>query len=211
MYIEEPIETFKTSKGFKIDLQYSYHQYEIHDMLEEYVHFCFIDRDIKHINTQNYWEDELYIALWNDAKNLWYDAEDTETLEAEAKIINDKYWIYPIDIYEHSSYNFSIWYKHGWDNRFWWVLLIDKEKWREYRTEEEPKNEDLNYIMKTFTALYNWWIYEISILEKDIYTNKNWRELMQREYIDWISWIIDNRKDEYRDYFEKEYWELIEE
>lgn len=211
MYIEEPIETLKTSKGFKIDLQYSYHNYNIHDMLEEYVNFCFIDRDIKHVNTLNYWEDELYIALWNDAKNLWYDTEDTETLEAEAKAINDKYWIYPIDIYEHSSYNFSIWYKHGWDNRFWWVLLIDKEKWEEYRTEEEPKNEDLNYIMKTFTAMYNWWIYEINILEKDIYTNKDGRELIQREYIDWISWIIDNRKEEYADYFEKEYWKLIEE
>lgn len=210
MYIEEPIETFTTSKGFKIQLQYSYHVYEIHDMLEEYVNFCFIDRDIKHVNTVNYWEDELYIALWNDAKNLWYDEEDTETLEEQAKNIKDKYWIYPINIYEHSWYAFSIWYKSWWDDRFWWCLLLDKEKRKEYRTEEEPTNEDLKYIMNTFDALYNWWIYEINILQKDIYTNNRWDELIQREYVDWISGIIDNRKEEYADYFEKEYWKLIE-
>lgn len=209
MYIEEPIESKETSKGYKIQLCYSTHVYQIHDLLEEYVDFCFIDRDIKHVNTIDYWEDELYIALGNDAKNLWYDEEDTKTLEEQAKSINDKYWVFPINIYEHTDYNFSIWYRHWRDDRFWWVLLLDKEKRKEYRIEKEPTADDLNYIMKTFTALYNWWIYEINILQKDIYTNKKWDELIQREYVDWISWIIDNREEEYEDNFAKEYWEII--
>ena len=208
MYIEEPIETRDTSKGYKVQLCYSSHVYEIHDLLEEYVNFCFIDRDIKHVNTVNYWEDELYVALGNDAKNLWYDEEDIETLEEQAKSINDKYWIFPINIYEHSEYHFSIWYRHWRDDRFWWVLLIDKEKRKEYRIEKEPTDEDLKNIMKTFTALYNWRVYEINILQKDIYTNKKWDELIQREYVDWIDWIIDNREEEYESNYSKEYWEL---
>lgn len=209
MYIEEPIETRDTSKGYKIQLCYSSHVYEIHELLEEYVNFCFIDRDIKHVNTINYWEDELYIALGNDAKNLWYDEEDIKTLEEQAKSINDKYWIFPINIYEHTDYNFSIWYRHWRDDRFWWVLLIDKEKRKEYRIEEEPTEEDLKNIMKTFTALYNWWVYEINILEKDIYTNKKGNVLEQREYVDWISWIIDSREEEYEDNYSEKYWEII--
>ena len=63
--------------------------------------------------------------------------------------------------------------------------------------------------MKTFTALYNWRVYEINILEKDIYTNKEGNVLEQREYVDWISWIIDNREEEYEDNYSKEYWEII--
>lgn len=208
MYINEPIETRETSKGYRIQLCYSSRVYEIHDLLEEYVNFCFIDRDIKHVNTINYWEDELYIALGNDAKNLGYDDEDIETLEEQAKSINDKYWVFPINIYEHSDYNFTIWYRHWRDDRFWWVLLIDKEKRKEYRTEEEPTDEDLKNIMKTFTALYNWRVYEINILQKDIYTNKKWDVLEQRDYVDWISWIIDNREEEYEANYSKEYWEL---
>lgn len=209
MYIEEPIETRETSKGYKIQLCYSSHVYQIHDLLEEYIDFCFIDRDIKHVNTIDYWEDELYIALGNDAKNLWYDEEDIKTLEEEAKSINDKYWVFPINIYEHSDYNFSIWYRHWRDDRFWWVLLLNKEKRKEYRIEEEPTDEDLKNIMKTFTALYNWRVYEINILQKDIYTNKKWDTLEQRDYVDWMSWIIDNREEEYEDNYSKEYWELI--
>lgn len=209
MYIEEPIEMRETSKGYRIQLCYSSHTYEIYELLEEYVNFCFIDRDIKHLNTINYWEDELYVALWNDAKNLGYDEEDIKTLEDEAKSIKDKYWIFPINIFEHSDYNFTIWYRHWRDDRFWWVLLIDKEKRKEYRIEEEPTDEDLKNIMKTFTALYNWWVYEINILEKDIYTNKAGNVLEQREYVDWISWIIDNREEEYEDNFSEKYWEII--
>ena len=209
MYIEDPIEMRETSKGYRIQLCYSSHTYEIYDLLEEYVNFCFIDRDIKHVNTINYWEDELYVALGNDAKNLGYDEEDTKTLEEEAKSINDKYWIFPINIFEHSDYNFTIWYRHWRDDRFWWALLIDKEKRKEYRIEQEPTDEDLKNIMKTFTALYNWRVYEINILQKDIYTNKKWDELEQREYVDWISWIIDNREEEYEDNYSKEYWEII--
>ena len=208
MYIEEPIETRDTSKGYKIQLCYSSRVYEIHELLEEYIDFCFIDRDIKHVNTINYWEDELYIALGNDAKNLGYDDEDIETLEEQAKNINNKYWIFPINIYEHSDYHFSIWYRYWRDDRFWWVLLIDKEKRKEYRIEEEPTWDDLEYIMKTFNALYNWWIYDINILQKDIYKNDKGEELIQRDYVDWISWIIDNREEEYEANYSKEYWEL---
>ena len=67
MYIEDPIEMRETSKGYRIQLCYSSHTYEIYDLLEEYVNFCFIDRDIKHVNTINYWESRIW---WGRYKNF---------------------------------------------------------------------------------------------------------------------------------------------
>lgn len=58
------VRTFKTSKGYKVQLRICDRQPEIHDMIEPYAHFFFWDRDLKGINTlDNIGEDEALIAL----------------------------------------------------------------------------------------------------------------------------------------------------
>lgn len=197
------LDSYITNKGYKVSIGYCDYEYAVRDFIDDCVHFHFTDRDCEWVNDLDINRDVIELLLTGELPYLWDD--DKEYIEELAEETKQKYWIYPINIYEHSWYAFSIGYRHGFDDRFWWALLIDKEKRREYgMTDDEPTNEYLDEQMDILTKIRNGRVYDVSVYQEDIYRNDKWNELTQREYIDGISGILDdNLKKAYND----EFWE----
>ena len=126
-----------------------------------------------------------------------------------AEELQEKYYIYPINVYEHSAFAFSLW---TIDKKYWidGVLLLEKAiyEWGDFATDENKINE---FLYNDYSNYFNWRIYKINIFKPHKRTDEEWNELETYDYVDGMwGFFRDYLDSEYADYFEDQYWKLQE-
>lgn len=110
------------------------------------------------------------------------------------KELQEKYYIFNLDCYEHSLICFHLSRKssngyYDFDNsKNVWIIAVSKEI---AKTEEEALKIAENEL-KNYNSYLNWEVFQYSILERKLYYSKDWeRTLENYEYLDCVGYYLD--------------------
>lgn len=125
---------------------------------------------------------------------------DRDSAEEDSKKLYDEYHIFEIDCYEHSWISFSLswwWMQCQFDtSKNCWFIAIPKNIYPDHAIAREIALEEL----KLYNAYMNWEVYRYTIDKPDTYTNKEWKEKIEWEFVDWCwgYYSIQDILDEYK-------------
>jgi hypothetical protein len=200
--------TTYTDKWYKITVWYCDNSYYTEDFFGEWMEFRYSNRDMKGAITnkvKDIPEEVFEIIFWIYDFDREYDGDGQQAYYKHlAEELQEKYYIYPINVYEHSNFAFRLW---TIDKKYWidGVLLLEKSMFSEEYAKDEKKIDE--FLHNDYTDYFNWRIYKIDIFKPHKWTDQEWNEMETYDYIDGMwGFFRDNLDSEYADYFEDTYW-----
>ena len=205
--MDEILKTVYTDKWYKICIRNSdFSYYQDDDFFGEWVEFRY-SGSLNYATTKpmkNYSEEVFQIIFWTAELDLENDPCGYQAYNLEqAKELQEKYYIYPINYGEHSNFAFWLWSTSDFEG----AILLDKSIFNETRATDESKVNE--FLRKDYTERFNWRISTIDIFKPHKRTDQDGDEMTTLDYVDGYGGIFyDNLNSEYADAFEGLYWKL---
>lgn len=128
----------------------------------------------------------------NDLNLDWW---DWENFDKQMKEIEQKYYFFTLDMFEHWNVCFSlvldrkdIWYYEFDRSRNIWIIAVSKEL---AKNDKEAIELARNEIEK-YNSYLNWYIFDFSIDEKELYYSKDLsKSIYNYDFYDSCGWFLD--------------------
>jgi len=207
MYIEDnEIETRITNKWYKVSVVNCDNSYYTEDFFGTWLEFRYSSRNMRDFKTkavQDIDERVFDFIFWLNPTDEY---DDDEYYKSQAEELKEKYYIYPVSVFEHSLFSFRLWVIN---EKYWidGVILLEKENFDKNRATDEKKIDE--FLRKDYTNFFNGRMYKIEIFEPHKWEDGKGNEMTTRDYVDGLGGIFEeDLNEDYKQNFEETYWTI---